>query len=181
MKNRKLISMSGNRKRNIEEINTDSSQNTGMGRQTFMNSQDKKQAFISEYLQNRYNVSAACRSIGIRRPLVYEWIDTDPAFAQRYDEAKEERNDWLEQKLFDLVEKGNVAAAIFCSKCQLGKRGYKPDIHLNVGKGIKEHVVISKEHLDSIVRSGESRLDFDKMNLPSEHKELLMKAQGTKH
>lgn len=70
-------------------------------------------------------VDPACKPLGITRWQVYLWVEEDPDFAKRFSEIKEASLDFVETKLYDLANKGNVQALTFMARCLLGGRGWK--------------------------------------------------------
>lgn len=98
-----------------------------------------KQAFIDAFRKSMGNITKACESIGVNRSAYYGWIE-DPAFKSQIDDVMEEKLDFIESKLEEVITgivvqkdaDGNVvyqrppdtAAIIFALKTQGKKRGY---------------------------------------------------------
>ena len=59
----------------------------------------KKGRFIAAYLESA-NVSQAARSIGVGRNVHYGWMREDPDYKKRFDEAKNETLDAIEESLW---------------------------------------------------------------------------------
>lgn len=69
-------------------------------------------------------VSAACKKVGIDRQTYYNWKASDAEFAARVKDADENAKDFVESKLFDQINKGNIVAIIFYLKTKAKDRGY---------------------------------------------------------
>lgn len=67
----------------------------------------KKKQFL-ELLRKTRNVSAACRKVGVSRITPYHARETDPEFAQAWDEVKEEHADILEAEAFRRAHDGTL-------------------------------------------------------------------------
>jgi hypothetical protein len=70
------------------------------------------------------NTSLACLRANITRRRFYEYMNTDPAFAEEVCEIKEMAIDFAEGCLFKQMKNGSTAAAIFYLKTQARHRGY---------------------------------------------------------
>ena len=127
--------------------------------------QDK---FISAYCENMFNISKAAASVGIGRTTFYSW-KTENEFIEKFMDAVESKKDWIENKLFQKVEQGDVAATIFCAKCLLSDRGYLPDklMKLDVRHNEESKLNLTKTERDAIVAAASITpesigLDFSK-------------------
>ena len=69
-------------------------------------------------------VSSACKKAGIDRSTYYGWRKEDPEFANACDEAYDHAADFVESKLYQLINEGNPSAIIFYSKTKMKNRGY---------------------------------------------------------
>lgn len=81
-------------------------------------------------------VTRAARALGCSSRTIYNYAKRYVSVQQAIDNAREERIDWVEDKLFDQMDKGNVTAMIFYLKCQAKSRGYieKQQIeHMGIG------------------------------------------------
>ena len=69
-------------------------------------------------------VSSACEALSISRTTYYKYYNKDKAFRDEVDTIGEHTLDFVESKLFDLIDNGNVAATIFYMKTKGKRRGY---------------------------------------------------------
>jgi hypothetical protein len=69
-------------------------------------------------------ISSACEVLGISRTTYYKYYNEDKAFKSEVDTIEADTLDFVESKLFDLIDNGNVAATIFYMKTKGKRRGY---------------------------------------------------------
>ena len=76
---------------------------------------DKKRAFLEALEKGMSNVTSACRRTGIHRSTYYDWLEKDSDFRERVEEVPETVLDFVESKLFELINgvkvqdaKGNI-------------------------------------------------------------------------
>ena len=100
--------------------------------------QDKKQPKQDRYSHPKFTVSqvkeamtntrglisAAARSLGCDRTLIYDMMDRHPELTVALKDARELQKDVTEDKLFGLINKGDLGAICFYLKCQAKDRGY---------------------------------------------------------
>lgn len=79
-------------------------------------------------------VSDACKSVGVSRVTYYEYYKNDAQFKESVDEIESSVLDYVEGKLFKLIEKGDVASTLFYLKTKGKIRGYieKSEIDHNI-------------------------------------------------
>ncbi len=83
-------------------------------------------------------VSQACEMVGISRNTHYVWIKDDIQYKTEVDELLEFQMDFVESKLFENINNGDVPSTIFYLKTKAKTRGYieKQEIDLTSnGKG----------------------------------------------
>src|SRR5436190_23381417 len=73
----------------------------------------EKERALTEALQQKPSISAACRKARISRNAYYEWIAADPEFKARMKSARDVGLDALEDALIDRGLKTDTTAAIF--------------------------------------------------------------------
>lgn len=84
----------------------------------------KKEKFPEVLRKCRGLVSHACDAAGIARGTYYNWRTSDADFAATCDAIEEETMDFVESKLYELVDEKHPAAVIFYCKTKGKKRGY---------------------------------------------------------
>jgi hypothetical protein len=79
-------------------------------------------------------VSDACKSVGISRVTYYDYYKKDAEFKKSIDEIENTVLDFVENKIFDKIDKGDVSCIIFYLKTKGKNRGYveKSEIDHNV-------------------------------------------------
>ena len=83
-----------------------------------------KKAMLDALQKTLSNVTASCKKVGIGRTTYYDWLSNDPEFAREVDNIKEMRLDYIEGKLMQGIDGGNMTAIIFALKTQGKHRGY---------------------------------------------------------
>ena len=83
---------------------------------------EKQNRFLQAFTENRFNITNACKTIGIKRSTVNGWCNANPDFRAALEVAQDEKEDWCEDKLLQLVDQGNMPATIFLAKILLQKR-----------------------------------------------------------
>lgn len=72
----------------------------------------------------RWSKSNLADELGVTVRTVTNYKNKWQRVADALDESRGRRHDWVESKLLDLIEEGNVAATIFFAKTQMKDRGY---------------------------------------------------------
>jgi hypothetical protein len=111
----------------------------------------RQDVFLGQYKNSLYNISRACKASNIGRRTYYSWLEKDPKFRERFEEAQEERLDFLEDALFKKVKQGHVIAIIFALKCLGRSRGWEEENTLKI-KPVLEN--LDKARIDEIVQAG---------------------------
>jgi hypothetical protein len=75
-----------------------------------------KITFIAAFIASRGNVSKACQTAQMARSTYYLWKRTDLDFVQQLQEAKEELEEYLFEKVYEFGVDGDITAAIFSLK-----------------------------------------------------------------
>lgn len=96
----------------------------------------KKRAFLEAYAKCG-NVSRAAREAGVRRPTVYDWVETDAAFAEAMEQAGEEAVEALEEEARRRAHDG-VARAVYQGGRLVGHvQEYSDTLLIFLLKGLK--------------------------------------------
>lgn len=69
-------------------------------------------------------VTTACKSVGIARSTFYDWYNGDKGFKKQVDSIENMAMDFVESKLYSLIQNNNPAAIIFYAKTKMKNRGY---------------------------------------------------------
>jgi len=69
-------------------------------------------------------ISATCKKAGISRETFYTYLESDKDFEEKARKIREKNLDYVEDKLFQNIKKGDVASIIFYLKCQGKNRGW---------------------------------------------------------
>ena len=83
-----------------------------------------KKAMVEALTKSLGIVSTACKSVNIARQTHYEWYKEDEAYRNDVDDVSEMAIDFVESKLFKLINEENPTAIIFFLKTKGKQRGY---------------------------------------------------------
>lgn len=103
-----------------------------------------KKAFLEEY-ERHGTMTAACRRVGIKVADVRRWVQSDPQFAEAYQDADDSISDDLEEEAIARAKEGSENLLMFLLKNR--KPGKFKDIVVNV-----------HEHRHEIVDGARSKL-----------------------
>ena len=92
----------------------------------------KQEKFLEIYKLKGGNISEACKAAGISRETHYAWLKSDNlddsgqkiSYKQAFDEATETLYDFVESKLMQSINDGNVRSIIFYCETRLKQRGF---------------------------------------------------------
>lgn len=84
----------------------------------------KKKAMIEALKKSLGIISTAAEKVGIHRDTHYNWMRDDPEYAQEVRNINEYTIDFVESKLFQEVNNGNITGMIFYLKTKAKSRGY---------------------------------------------------------
>jgi len=87
-------------------------------------SEHLKKELITVLTKHLGIVSSACEALSISRTTYYKYYNEDSEFRSEVDNVGDSTLDFVESKLFDLINNGNVAATIFYMKTKGKRRGY---------------------------------------------------------
>jgi hypothetical protein len=102
--------------------------------------------------EKRGFVSAIAKVLKISRTSFYAYLKDMPRAQQALEDVREGRHDFVESKLMELINDGNITAIIFYLKTQAKDRGYieRQELTGAGGEGIK----IVVEYADSQTDAG---------------------------
>lgn len=84
----------------------------------------QQKQFIKFYIDNSFNISKACKAIGISRQSYYNWLDNIDNFQSSINKANEGKIDFVENALMKRIEEGNVRAMIYFLSTKAKEKGY---------------------------------------------------------
>lgn len=121
---------------------------------------EAKNRFIEIYARNRGMVGKSCEQSGVSYRTYISWRKNDKAFALLLRDVLDMQIDFVESKLIDKIEEGDVRAIMFYLKTKGKSAGYQESIEVSSGD-ILEHSKhedhVPKESLESIMASILSR------------------------
>jgi len=117
----------------------------------------RRNKFLGLFIANHFNITTACKQMGIKRCTVKNWCNVDPDFKAELEAAQDEKEDWVEDKLFTLVDEGNMVATIFASKIMLQKKNFgRRHAYIEQPQKIEGHIEhthkFNQDQLDAMVR-----------------------------
>lgn len=77
-------------------------------------------------------ITIAAKKTGITPKTHYDWLASIPAYKKAAEDVVLSTGDFVENKLHQLINNGNVAATIFYCKTKLKNRGYIETIENNM-------------------------------------------------
>lgn len=92
----------------------------------------RKRKFLEAFEEYHGVLSPAAKSSHVSRKTVYQWCKKDEDFKALFDEVRNIGLDWVESKLCENIERGNVVAQLFYLKCRGKDRGWVEQIDSKV-------------------------------------------------
>jgi len=142
-----------------------------------MTAKAKQTAFLTAFVEKRFNISAACRQVGIDRRTFYRWRKSS-SFSQALEDAIQERIDQAESALFRNIQAGDTTSIIFFLKTIGKSRGYIEAEKVKTGEApAKKAVEIMDKLLSGQIDVTAAALTFTREGivLPEALKLLLSK------
>ncbi|GEM_PF-791646 len=87
----------------------------------------KKKEFLELLKANKGLVYFTCDKFGLPYQTHLNWYNADPDYASEVDEINEHVNDFVESKLYKVIQKESVPAIMFYLKTKGKRRGYVED------------------------------------------------------
>ena len=113
----------------------------------------RQHLFLHALMKSNFMITKACRAVNIQLKEFRNWIEKDEEFAELVDQIRIWKKDFVEGKLFDLVEAGETPAVIFANKALNKDRGY--------GDSLKVEHQGQVEHKHTLVNIDELRLPLE--------------------
>ena len=93
--------------------------------------------FLACYEKTLGVLTPAAKAAGVNPSTVWRWKQEYPEFAKRCEEIEEVAVDFVETKLYNLINEGSEACTIFYMKTKGRKRGYAEKQQLDVNAEVK--------------------------------------------
>ena len=93
------------------------------------NATPKKKRFLEALREAKGNISLACEIVGINRSTYYRWLKNEK-FKNEVEKINEEAIEFVENKLMERIEKGDLGAIIFFLKTKAKHRGWSEKIEV---------------------------------------------------
>ena len=122
----------------------------------------KKKLFLEVLKENLGIISSTCQKMGMDRSKYYDWIKEDPEFDKQCQDIQEHTKDFVENKLFEAISQGNIAAIIFYLKCKVRDRGYIEQPFVGE-KGNKMEVIINVREVPQIAIVNKEQISHEEM------------------
>jgi hypothetical protein len=100
-----------------------------------------KKNFLESLTKNMGIIGNACKAANVSVSSIWEWRKVDKEFDAAVNEAETRQIDFVETKLFQRINDGDIAAIIFFLKTKGKKRGYTEKIEVDVSGEITHNIV----------------------------------------
>ena len=87
-----------------------------------------KKQFLEILRDKKGNVTISCKVANVSRGTYYKWINKDDRFKKECEGIKDETLEFVESKLMEKIEGGDLGAIIFYLKTQGKKKGWNEKI-----------------------------------------------------
>jgi transposase len=101
----------------------------------------RQELFIHALVSSNYDVSNACKMVGVNRATLREWQNSDMAFKQLFEEIQWHKKNFFERHLIGLVEENHPAAVLFVNRTVNADRGYTEKLQIEHTGGLKEGLI----------------------------------------
>lgn len=86
----------------------------------------KMDSFLREFERSHWNITKACKAIGLDRRTYYDWLKHCPKFREKLNEQQEAILDKAESVLHKQLDDDNVSVAQYILEKRGKRRGYGP-------------------------------------------------------
>jgi hypothetical protein len=108
----------------------------------------RQELFIHALISNNFDISEACRLVGVTHRSLQAWKENDLEFRELVEEIQIHKKNFFESKLMGLVEQGHPGATIFVNRTVNADRGYSEKMHVQHSGNIQHTHGIDFEQLD---------------------------------
>lgn len=140
----------------------------------------RQRAFLDAFVNCNFNISKACKEIGIGRSVVYHRWEKDEHFKAALAEVVEQKLDLIEEALVKKINDGDTTATIFALKTIGKARGYVEGERTKAAEMPAKRTVEILDRLlskDLDVREAALLLDKEGLPLPESVRALLSKIE----
>lgn len=118
----------------------------------------RQHLFLHSLICSNFNLSKACRKVGISLSRLNRWRRDDPDFAELIAEMNFHKGNFFEEALVKLVKSGDPSAVIFVNKTYNKDRGYSEKVNVEV------------------TEKNQGMIDISELDVPIEVRRTLLKA-----
>lgn len=90
-----------------------------------------KARLLRAITKHRGLITVIAESLKVDDTTIYNYMKADPEIKQAVEDSREAATNYVESKLFQQIDEGNIAAIIFYLKTMGKKRGYVERIEIN--------------------------------------------------
>lgn len=127
-------------------------------------SKQQKKTLVIEYLKMSKGIVAdACKATGISRGTFYNWYKEDDEFKEEVNQINEDTLDFVESKLLENINKGEVTSIIFYLKTKGRNRGYQEKAEIDINALRLPQIELQEadfEEVEGILLDETKREDF---------------------
>jgi len=123
-------------------------------------SKKRKKERLLMALENSLGViTTACKAADLSRDTYYKYINEDPEFEAQVNQIKEMAVDFVESKLYQHIQGGDVTSTIFYLKCKAKNRGYVEKMEVENTHKIEQILIEPYKKLDEHKTTDSSKKD----------------------
>ncbi len=108
----------------------------------------RKKLFLETFNKHHFIIANACKELEINRKELNAWIEWDEDFKEEFELLKKDKQDYVEDKLIQLMEDGSERATLFIAEHIIDE--YKPQLQTQTHK---HELIQSKDQIDAIVKA----------------------------
>lgn len=112
----------------------------------------RQELFVHAFLRTTYDMSEACRMVGVSRDDINNWANHDPNFRKLLEEMRWHKKNFFEKALLDLVDQRNPTAVMFVNKTVNADRGYREKLQIEHSGSVSSGYGLDDLELDMETR-----------------------------
>lgn len=124
---------------------------------------EKKKQLIENLRLYKGIITNACAVVGVSRATFYNWCKEDAEFNEEVNQINEETLDFVESKLLNNIDKGEVTSIIFYLKTKGRNRGYQEKAEIDINSLRLPQIELQEadfEEVEGILIDETKREDF---------------------